>query len=381
VRLPFDAEGIVAVGAEQKNTLCFGSGNEAILSQHIGDLDDLATLEFAEEVLERYPRLFRVVPAMFVRDRHPDYLSTEIAENSGLPVLAVAHHHAHIASCMAEHGLTGDVIGVALDGTGYGADGAIWGGEFLIAGYATYKRFAHLDYIPLPGGDAAADSPWRSGLSYLVRAYGAGGPPPEVRNRLALFDAGPASEISAVYHALERRINAPATSSAGRLFDAVASICGICVQSAFDAEAPIRLMDQVREGVEEAYSFGISPPGTAEGPDASGEAHRIRFDATIREIVDDLLRGVDVGLISARFHNTFCESIVRAAREARGDCGLNRVVLSGGVFQNRYVLERSERLLAADGFEVYSHEAVPSNDGGIALGQLAIAAARRQENS
>jgi len=185
VRLPFSAEGIVAVGAEQKNTLCFGSGDGAILSQHIGDLDDAATLEFFEEILDRFPMLFRIPPSLMARDEHPDYLSTQFAEQSGLATAAVGHHHAHIASCMAEHGLTGSVIGVALDGTGYGDDGAVWGGEFLIVEYTGYERFAHFDYARLPGGDLAVDEPWRSGLSYLRRAFGPDGPPPSVLSSIA----------------------------------------------------------------------------------------------------------------------------------------------------------------------------------------------------
>ncbi len=374
VRLPFSVDGIVAVGAEQKNTLCFGSGNEAILSQHIGDLDDAVTLEFFEEVLDRFPKLFRLSPRLMVRDRHPDYLSTQIAEQSGLPVVAVGHHHAHIASCMAEHGLTGPVIGVALDGTGFGDDGAVWGGEFLLAELTDYERFAHFDYVQLPGGDRAVEEPWRSGLSYLMRAFEPEGPPPGVQSSLAIFrdEVVTPREREAALHALAVGINTPLTSSAGRLFDAVAAICDVCTRSRFDAEAPMRLADCLTEGVEEAYPFDVSEP------QADGAPRLIQFDSMIRRIAHDVAVGIPVGLISGRFHNTICESVAEAAREARDEHGINRVVLSGGVFQNRYVLAGTEERLVAAGFEVFSHEKVPSNDGGLALGQLAIAAARER---
>ncbi|MEE8441931.1 MAG: carbamoyltransferase HypF [Spirochaetia bacterium] len=373
VRLPFSADGIVAVGAEQKSTLCFGSGNDAILSQHIGDLDDAATLEFFEEVLDRFPELFRVSPRLMVRDSHPDYLSTLLAEQSGLPTVAVGHHHAHIASCMAEHGLTGPVIGVALDGTGFGDDGAVWGGEFMIAELTGYERFAHFDYIRLPGGDLAVNEPWRSGLSYLTRAFGPEGLRSSARSSLAIFrdEVVTSRERDAALHALAGGINAPLTSSAGRLFDAVAALCGICTRSRFDAEAPMRLTDCLAEGVEETYPFEIAGP--------LGDApRRVQFDPMIRQIVHDVAAGIPVGLISARFHNTICKSLVDVAREAREERGINRVALSGGVFQNWYLLARSEEKLAAAGFEVFSHEKVPSNDGGIALGQLTVAAARER---
>ena len=382
VRLSFSADGIVAVGAEQKNTLCFGSGNDAILSQHIGDLDDAATLEFFEEVLDRFPRLFRISPRLMVRDRHPDYLSTQIAEQSGLPTVAVGHHHAHIASCMAEHGLSDPVIGVALDGTGFGDDGAVWGGEFMIVELTGYERFAHFDYVRLPGGDLAVEEPWRSGLSYLTRAFGSEGGPSSVRASLAIFrdEVVTPREREAALHALSAGINTPLTSSAGRLFDAVAALCGICTRSHFDAEAPMRLADCLDDGTEETYPFEVID-GTPVGDRALADDRAprlVQFDPMIRRIVGDVSAGIPVGLISARFHNTICESLVEVAREARDEHGISRVVLSGGVFQNRYVLARSEGMLAAAGFEVFSHEKVPSNDGGIALGQLAVAAAREQ---
>ncbi|MCK4514322.1 MAG: carbamoyltransferase HypF, partial [Spirochaetaceae bacterium] len=302
IRLPFSVDGIVAVGAEQKNTISFGSGHEALLSQHIGDLDDAATLEFFEEVLDRFPKLFRLSPRLMVRDNHPDYLSTQIAEQSGLPTVAVGHHHAHIASCMAEHGLTSPVIGVALDGTGFGDDGAVWGGEFLIAELTDYQRFAHFDYVRLPGGDLAVEEPWRSGLSYLTRAFGPEGPPPSVQSSLAIFrdEVVTPREREAALHALAVGINTPLTSSAGRLFDAVAALCGICTRSRFDAEAPMRLADCLTEGVEDAYPFEVF----------DGVPRLIQFDPMIRQIAQDVAADIPVGLISARFHNTICESVV-----------------------------------------------------------------------
>lgn len=380
VRLPLPVDGIVGMGGDQKTTLCFGSADAAIMSQHIGDLDDPGTLEFYRSVLGRFPALFRVRPRLMAVDAHPDYISTAVALESGLPTVAVQHHHAHIASCMAEHGLSGRVIGIALDGTGYGDDGAIWGGEFLIGDYAGYERYAHLDYVPLPGGDLAVHQPWRSALSWLLRAFGPDGPPDAIRRSLAVYDDAVVSpaERTAAAHAISTGINAPLTSSAGRLFDAVSALCGICLRSGFDAEAPMRLADCLAPDVEDCYPFRIVRDGGSSGPDDHFAAV-IQFDETIRRIAAAVGSGDPVGLISARFHNTICESLVAVARTIRRERDLDRVVLSGGVFQNRYLLSRCERRLGADGFEVHAHRIVPSNDGGLSLGQVAIAAGRETE--
>jgi len=373
ITLSIDVDDIVALGAEQKNTLCFGSGHEAILSQHIGDVDDPETLDFLHEILDRFPRLFRTTPRLVAVDHHPDYASGEAGRKLGLPVREVWHHHAHVASCMAEHGLDGQVLGVALDGTGYGEDGTIWGGEFFVAGLARASRYASFQPVRIPGGDLAAAQPWRSALAYLMHAFD-GDIPGDAVSGLAPFTAPSitTAEREASMHAIRASVNAPFASSTGRLFDAIAAITGVCLHSSFDAEAPIRLTDLVEPEMDDLYPFTLHQSG-----DANPAA--LDFDRTIRHITRDVLSGKPVGLISTMFHNTISEAVTAAVRLGRERSGLNRVVLSGGVFQNWYLLETTERRLRFDGFEVYAHSVVPSNDGGISLGQLVIAAAARSD--
>jgi len=294
-----------------------------------------------------------------VHDLHPDYLSTKYAKELNVTHIGVQHHHAHIASCMAEHQLDEKVIGIAFDGVGLGDDGNIWGGEFLICDFNDYKRYSHFDYVQMPGGDSATKNPWRMAVSYLYKYYGAS----FLDLDLVFLKDIPDFEIDLVIKMLEKNINCPLTSSTGRFFDAVAALTNICTQSSFHAEAPMRLEAAIDKNTSEAYNFEIS--------------RVIKPENIIKGIVEDLQNGINQEVISAKFHNTIINIIFEVANKIRKTEGLNKVVLSGGSFQNRYLLERAEDLLTNDGFEVFAQENIPANDGGLALGQIAIAAKRR----
>ncbi len=364
-----NVEGILAVGAELKHTFCLGKGQEAVLSQHIGDLKNGETLEFFEEAVERFSRLFRFEPRILACDLHPDYLSTRFALQFGLPVMQVQHHHAHIVACMAEHNIHEQVIGVSFDGTGYGSDESIWGGEFFVADRAEFRRVAHLPAIPLPGGDLVVTEPWRTGLALLHRELGAAA----FEMDLPFLQEIPAERRAAARTSLEKNLYCPLSSSAGRLFDAVAAITGVCSYAQFDAEGPMRLESLAAAGTHEAYPFPLDWTHDSQDPE---KMLNMGLSDTIGALLEDMRSGQDLRLISARFHTTISKLIVQTSIHLRSSLGLNSVVLSGGLFQNRYILEQTEFFLAQQGFSVYAHKQVPTNDGGIALGQLAEAAAR-----
>ena len=360
VNLNLNVDGIFAAGAELVNCFCIGKGNQAILSQHIGDLKNLETLEFYSEAFGRFKKLFRMEPEVTVCDMHPDYLSTKFAKELGIPVVEVQHHHAHIASCMAEYGLDEKVIGVSFDGTGLGDDGNIWGGEFFICDLEGYERYTHFDYVPLPGGDKVTKEPWRTAVSYLYKYLGKeflSLDIPFVKN-LDKDKAG------FVIQAIEKEINCPLSSSAGRLFDAVSALTGICTEAKFHAEAPMRLESVVDMRINHSYPFDFG--------------NTVSFGNTIFDIVEDLLYGESVSEISAKFHNTVINSVLAVVSQIRKETGLDKVVFSGGTFQNRYIMSNVETMLTLEGFKVYTQAKVPSNDAGIALGQLVIAAKRRE---
>jgi hydrogenase maturation protein HypF len=361
VRTSLNTEGIVAFGAELTNCFCVGKGQKAFLSQHIGDLQGLETTLFYEKTLAQFIQLFRVKPSLLAVDIHPDYVSTKTGLSFGdFPVVQVQHHHAHIASCMAEHHLDEKVIGVALDGTGYGTDGNIWGGEFLVCDLKDFTRITHFEYIPLPGGDLAAEEPWRTAVSWLYKVYGA----VFLSLELPLLLQIDPEKIRLIIQMINRNINCPLTSGAGRLFDCVASLLDLVQVATFQAEGPMRLESIVKTGCNDKYAFTY------------GET--IRFDETIRGIVEDIHQGIDRATISTKFHNTIISVIFESVNTIRQAEGINKVVLSGGVFQNKYLLEGTTALLLGNNFEVYSHASVPTNDGGIALGQLAVASKRRE---
>jgi hydrogenase maturation protein HypF len=351
---------LLACGADLKNAFCLTKGRFAILSQHIGDMENYETLRFFEETLENLKKLFRVEPRAVAYDLHPNYLSSRFALS--LPIerkIAVQHHHAHIASCMAENRLRGKVIGIAFDGTGYGTDGQVWGGEFLIAGLEGFERRAHLRYVPLTGGDAAVRQPWRMALSYLRETFG-GGPLP---GKLPFLQEIPEQKIALINAMMARRIQTVSTSSCGRLFDAVAALVGLGSGATYEGQAAIALENAAESGVEDRYPF------QAEGD----EPIQIDMRPAIEAIVRDLGAGKSSGYISACFHNTLAAVVSETCLRLRRQEKLNRVCLSGGVFQNILLLERSTAHLRRDGFEVFLHARIPPNDGGVSLGQAAIA--------
>ena len=359
IKLDAEMTELLACGAELKNTFCLSKGQYAILSQHIGDLNNYETLEFFEETLGNLKKLFRVAPRAVAYDLHPLYMSSRYAlAMAGLEKVGVQHHHAHIASCMAENGLRDRVIGVALDGTGYGTDGKIWGGEFLVADCAGFERRAHLRYVPLPGGDAAIRQPWRVALSYLRDTFGE-----SIPGDLPLWREVPERQLRVVSAMLAQGVNTVLTSSCGRLFDAVASLLGVRQEVTFEAQAAIELENLARAGIYGRYDFEIE----------DGDGLQIDMRPAIAAIVADVGARQAPAIISSRFHNTVAAAAMEACRRIRQESGLNRVCLSGGAFQNMYLLERAVRELGAAGFEVFLHASVPPNDGGIALGQAVIA--------
>jgi hydrogenase maturation protein HypF len=363
IGLGMEVAEILACGAELKNTFCLTKGRYAVLSQHIGDMENYETLVFFEETLANLKKLFRVTPRAVAHDLHPGYLSTQFALRLPDPEkIGVQHHHAHIASCMAENGLRGKVIGVALDGTGYGTDGRIWGGEFLVADYAGFERRAHLRYVPLAGGDAAVRQTWRPGLAYLADTFGPDAELPE----LPLWREVPETARRLVRSMLAHRVNTIDTSSCGRLFDAVASLIGLRQEVNFEGQAAIELETIAAEGVADGYPFSIG---------AHNDAQTVDFRPAIERIAAEVRQGSPPPAIAARFHNTVAEAVVEVCRRLRAADKLNRVCLSGGTFQNMKLLARTLEGLRRLEFQVFIHAQVPPNDGGIALGQAMIAAA------
>jgi hydrogenase maturation protein HypF len=361
VKVHMDVNGILATGAELSNSFCLGKGNRAYLSQYIGDIKNHETLDFFEESVALFLKLFRTQPELVAADLHPDYLSTRYARSLGIELIQVQHHHAHIASCMAENRLDEPVIGLAFDGTGYGEDGNTWGSEFLVCDYKNYTRRSHFAYMPMPGGDRAAEEPWRMGLSLLFQTFG---------DRLFDLDipfvrSANLTKARLITEAISKNINSPLSSGAGRLFDAVASITGICIHSLFHAEAPMKLESAIRNDIRDFYDFDRSDG--------------ISFLPAIMQICTDLSHGVPAGIISARFHNTVAEAACQEVKKISSETGIKKIVLSGGTFQNKYLFESLERKLRKNNFVTFSHEIIPCNDGGLALGQLVIAAARRRE--
>lgn len=362
VRLAWKSEKqILATGAEMKNTLCLLRNEDAFLSQHIGEVNSLESLDYFRETLDHMRRVFKVKPQVIAHDLHPGYLTTrlahDLADERDLPRIAVQHHHAHIAACLAENGRKGPVIGVALDGTGYGPDGAIWGGEMLVADVQGYDRAAHLEYLPLPGGDTAIRRPYRIAWGYLLTTQG------HIPD-LPTLDAFPVQEREIVARQVERNLNAPLTSSCGRLFDAVSAIAGICPVTTFEAQAAIALELAAREvdlSSVDAYPFTVGDQGV------------IHLGELLNAIVTDVNNDRPISQIAAAFHVSIAEMVVQAARQIREQTDLGTAALSGGVFQNRLLLRLTRERLREAGFEVLTHRQVPANDGGLSLGQAVVA--------
>ena len=367
ISLTFRSKQVLACGAELKNTFCLTKDEHAFLSQHIGDMENEETLEHFENTIGLYRKLFRIEPEIMAYDMHPEYLSTKYAlrvgSEQGLSLIPVQHHHAHIVSCLVENRVEGPVIGVAFDGTGYGTDGAIWGGEFLLTDWCRCQRLGHLEYVPLPGGEVAIKKPSRMALSYLYTLLGEEFP----LEGLPVGKLNP-TELEIIKQQIKRGINAPLTSSAGRLFDAVSALAGVRGEIDYEAQAAIELEMLVPDRLDgfesESYPFSI----------VEHQGMRVvKLGELFSTIVKDVENQVPNPIISLKFHNTMAQIITRMCKLISRETGVTQVALSGGVFQNRLLLKLATAALQREGFSVLTHHLVPCNDGGISLGQAVVA--------
>ena len=352
----------LAAGAQLKATFALGESNRAIVGHHLGDLDDLPALAGYESTIGDYERLFRIVPERFVHDLHPDYASTRYAiaraNRESKPCVAVQHHHAHLAACLAENGFVDPALGVCFDGTGYGTDGAIWGGEFLVGGLRHVERAAHLKYVAMPGGEIAIREPWRMAAAYLTAA---GLPPAEH------LPSVPPAALRTVGRMIAQNINSPPTSSAGRFFDAMAALLGLRHAVAYEGQAAMEL---------EALALGVAPDGVYEFAVSGTAPAIVDLAPTVRAVARDAAAGADRRQIAARIHATLAAMIEEVSVRLARHFNVKHVALTGGVFMNAVLLEQTHRRLSTAGFQVLLHARVPPNDGGISLGQLAVAAAQ-----
>lgn len=385
-----DKASLLAVGAHLKNAVAITAGNNVFISQHIGDLETQEAFEAFQRVITSFQKLYNVKPKSVISDLHPDYLSTKYAMNFGVPLVQIQHHYAHVASCMAENELEGEVLGVSWDGTGYGLDGTIWGGEFLLTDEASFRRVASFRTFKLPGGERAIKEPRRTAVGILYEIFGDG---VFEHTELQSLKSYSSPELVVLQQMLTKGINSPLTSSVGRLFDAVASIIGLRQRVNFEGQAAMELEFAMTGTItDESYGFRISNFEsridhrhiTTEQQSVRAGQSEIRiskfelvvdWEATLTGILDDFKCGTPVAKVSTKFHNTLVEAIVAIAQQV----GEDRVVLTGGCFQNRYLTERAVRRLREEGFRPYWHQRVPPNDGGIALGQVfsVIRAAKR----
>jgi hydrogenase maturation protein HypF len=350
---------LLACGAELKSTFCLARAERAWVSHHIGDLKNVETLSSYGEGVELLERLFAVAPEVVVHDLHPDYLSTRFALSlEGMETVAVQHHHAHLAACLAEHGETGPAIGAIFDGAGLGTDGTVWGGELLAGGLTDFERAGHLWPVRLPGGDSATRQPWRMACAWLAEAVE--GPPP-----LPAALAGRVDEHKwrAVAEMVRTGLASPVTTSAGRLFDAVAALCGLRAQVTYEGQAAIELEAACDPRERGAYELPVDGGVLDARP-------------LVLAVARDIEGGIPAGVVAARFHHGLADGTAAACVSAAGERGVGVVVLSGGVFQNRLLLERTSVALRAAGLRVLVPERLPANDGGISFGQAAVAAAR-----
>ncbi|RLB05115.1 MAG: carbamoyltransferase HypF, partial [Deltaproteobacteria bacterium] len=367
IRLSHPGGSVLACGAMLKNTFCLTKGNYAFVSHHIGDLENLETLRAFETGIAHFQRLFQIEPEAVAYDLHPDYLSTRYALSlEGLPKIGVQHHHAHALSCMAEYGLEGPLIGVTMDGTGYGEDETVWGGEFLAVELTRYRRLGHLRTIPMPGGEKAIKEPWRMAASYLQRIFG----DQMWELEIEFIKRLPRDRWEVLKGMIQRGINAPLTSSAGRLFDAVSALLGIRDEVNYEGQAAIELEMIAAQDAAGVYPFTIRE---------EEKKFVVDPDPLILAIVDELKKGVPAPLIATRFHRTLAQIIGQMCCRIRERYSMDQVVLSGGVFQNHLLLNMVWDLLVAEGFRPFVHHKVPPNDGGISLGQALYARQRLQE--
>ncbi len=356
---------VLAVGGELKNTICLTKEKHAFLSQHIGDLENVESFNFFHEAVDHLEQILEIHPETIAYDLHPNYFSTKWAlQQDGARLIGVQHHHAHIASCMAENHLEGRVIGFALDGTGYGTDGCVWGGEVLLADYCGFERAAHLEYVPLPGGSAAIHEPWRTAVSYLAHYFGRD----FLTMSIPFVQQLDPRKTKLLLQIIDHQLNSPLTSSCGRLFDAIAALIGIRQKVNYEAQAAIEL----EMAIDPAEGHSGYPMELV----SDGEHWIISSRRLFEAVVSDLHENVAVGVISRRFHQGLVEGFTRIAKTMREKTGLNRVCLSGGTFHNLYLSEHLIAQLLASGFEVFTHREVPAGDGGLSLGQAVIAAAK-----
>ena len=366
IHLPFHAQEVLACGAELKNTFCVTKDEYAFISQHIGDLDNLETLDHFAKVLDHYKKLFRLNPQIIICDQHPDYLSSRYAQelkttNNDLNVIPVQHHHAHIVSCITDNKVAPPILGVAFDGTGYGEDGYMWGGEFLVVDYGKFQRLGHLEYIPMPGGENAIKKPFRMAISYLMNLMGE----ETLKQRLAFLETVEEVEVELIKKQIEKGINAPLTSSCGRLFDGVSALLNIRNVVDYEGQAAIELEMIAGEGKESGriYPFEISEKNGIK---------IVRLQKLFAAILEDLDQEISKTEIAFRFHHTISQMVVRMCQTLARDTGIKNVALSGGVFQNRLLLRLTCIYLERAGLNVITHREVPTNDGGISLGQAVI---------
>jgi hydrogenase maturation protein HypF len=353
---------VLACGAELKNTICLTRKNQAFISQHIGDLENPSSEAFFKKTIKHMKQILDIDPAIIAHDLHPNYLSTAYAiAQKDITKIGVQHHHAHIVSCMAENKIQDPVIGLAFDGAGYGPDGTVWGGEILIAEPGRFDRAAHLSYHPMPGSAAAIKEPWRMGISYLLDSYGEA----YRELKLPMFQVIDDQKIDIIAQMATKNINSPMTSSLGRLFDGVAAIIGLKYQVSFEGQAAMELEMAADESIKEAYEYAW----------LEGTVFQIDTKPIIQGVVKDTINHIDPSVICGKFHNTLIQMFTELSKIIGKITGLNRIVLSGGVFQNQILSKGLFRSLEKKGFEVLTHSIVPCNDGGISLGQAIAAAA------
>jgi len=354
------------VGAHLKNTVALSVGDNIFLSQHIGDLETQQASAAFKRVIDDFCTLYRVNPSRIVADIHPDYLSTRYARQRGIPLVSIQHHYAHVAACMAENRIQGEVLGVSWDGTGYGLDGTIWGGEFLLTDRAGFRRAAYFRKFRLPGSQTAIREPRRSALGLLYEIFGDA---VLLQKNLHPIRAFTAQEVSILTRMLKNGFNSPWTTSVGRLFDAVASICGLRQHIKYEGQAAMELEFALASAEDDAgYPFLILPAPEDDSKQAQ-PMMVIDWEPMIREMLRDIRKEFPLARLSKKFHNTLAEIIVEVARRTRRQ----RVVLTGGCFQNKYLVERAVLRLESEGFKPYWHQRIPPNDGGIALGQIMAA--------
>jgi len=362
---------VLACGPEQKNTFALAKDNAVYISHHIGDMENIEVLKSLEEGVAHYKHVFDIEPEIVAYDLHPEYLSTKYAEdypdiNSNdqkIHKIGVQHHHAHAVSCMIENGINQPVLAIILDGTGYGTDGTVWGGELLLAEYDRFERLGHFQTTGLPGGSAAIKNPWQMGVSYLNEAFGN----KSVELNIPFFKEVDPSKLSIILKMLESGLNSPITSSCGRLFDGVAAISGLRPKVNYEGQAAVEFEQCIQDEYEEGYKFPII-----------NEYSKIvlKWDKMIHQLVKDVEKQIPISIISQKFHNGLSDGLMNWASEAQTQTGIKEIVLSGGVFMNYYLLTRLKKALEKKGFIVYTHSVVPCNDGGISLGQAVIAGAQ-----